>query len=278
MFPLHCCSKVSLGSSSIWGLGSHCLTVGGFSRQGGRGKKKKLVNDSLFLLKLGQELSTQGPCVCVPFCWEVACPPWQQPLQHMHLEGLWFFQSSNFSEILLILHRWTAPVGKVALLSHRRGSLASYNLRKVESVNVTAHRLQTAEQLAFRTMGESGSGDRMSSGREDGSWCSLCSQAVWELILGHELLAHQRPPAAGVGSCQCMSLSQRAGAPQSWEVTTLGQSCSPSSLLCVRILSTSCHWHCSSLKQELRLISGAACSAAALAVAAFWGSYELLTR
>lgn len=62
-------------------------------------KKENLVKDYFFLLKLGQELSTQGPCMC----WEDAHPPWWQPQQH--LEGLRCFWTSNLSETLLILQR-----------------------------------------------------------------------------------------------------------------------------------------------------------------------------
>lgn len=85
------------------------------------------------------------------------------------------------------------------------------------------------------------------------------------------------PPMAGVSSRRCMSLPQRVGAPPSSETTMLGQSCNPSPVPYLRVLLTSCHWRCYSFKTGLGLISGAACSAPAPAVAAFGGSYELLT-
>lgn len=88
-----------------------------------------------FSFEVGQELSTQGPCVC-PFCWEAAYPPRWQPQQHMHLEGLWCFWASNFSEIRFLLQRGTTPVGKVTLLTRRCGIVASCKMQKLESVNV----------------------------------------------------------------------------------------------------------------------------------------------
>ncbi|RLW06472.1 hypothetical protein DV515_00004345 [Chloebia gouldiae] len=51
---------------------------------------------------LGQELSTQGPCVC-HFAGKVLAHHGGSPGSTMHLEGLWCFWASNFSEIHFIL-------------------------------------------------------------------------------------------------------------------------------------------------------------------------------
>lgn len=100
-----------------------------------------------------------------------------------------------------------------------------------------------------------------------------CGSCSWAMSSWHT----RDPLMAGVSSCRCVSLPQRVGAPPSWEVAMVGWSCSPSPIPYIRVLSTSCHWHCYSFKTGLGLISGAACSAPAPAVAALGGSYELLT-
>lgn len=120
-----------------------------------------------------------------------------------------------------------------------------------------------AEQLPFRT---TLSQDLVTGSHQTGrveagtpftpNQCGNCSWAMGSWHTGD-------PPMAGVSSWQCMSLPQRVGAPPSWDVTTVGWSYSPSPILHVRVLLTSCHWHCYSFKTGLRLISGAACSAPA---------------
>lgn len=176
MFPLHCCSKVSLGSSSSWDLGSCCKTVGAFSRQGGRGKTRKFSKRLFFSFEFGTRAEHTG------------MPLWWQPWQHTHLEGLSCFWASNFSETLLVLQRWTT------LLPHRCGVLASYNMWKLESVKATCSLFAKSGAARFQDHGWVRIWRQDLIRRGGGKLVSLCSQAVWELILAHELLAHWRPP------------------------------------------------------------------------------------
>lgn len=149
-----------------------------------------------------------GHCLCVSPVWlpagagaeptgnlHLCCPDsnWPgscQPRGGSHgstwtLRGCSTSGFQTFPAIHLTLQSWTTPAEGVPLLEF--GGLASCNLQILESVNVgtawCVHCIEMVEQLPFRVEAESGADHRISSN----------SQAAWELLQGHGLLADWRP-------------------------------------------------------------------------------------
>lgn len=202
MLPLHCCSKVSLDSSSIQDLGACWQTVGTFSRQGGRDKKRKITERFFFSFEAGaRAVHTRTLCVC-HFAGKLlthhvgshSSTGTSRGCGASGLLGFLKFPSSCRGEP-------PTPVGKVTWHPHRCGIAASYKMWKLESVNVTCSLFANSGAARFQDHGwvriwwqdpiRQGGWKLVllllssSMGADPGPWAPGTLETPWQQVLAH---------------------------------------------------------------------------------------------